>query len=68
MITVIAVKYMQTENKIKKNFIEKIYIIWYDENNSEMKTDSVTAKDRHVINSSPLQHQRYIIMYKLLYE
>ena len=37
-----------------KNFIVKIYIIWYNENNSEMKTDSVTAKDRHVINSSPL--------------
>ena len=31
-----------------------MYIIWYNENNSEMKTDGVTAKDRHVINSSPL--------------
>ena len=29
-------------------------MIWYNENNIEMKTDSVTAKDRHVINSSPL--------------
>ena len=26
-------------------------MIWYNENNIEMKTDSVTAKDRHVINS-----------------
>ena len=41
------------------NFIEKIYIIWYNENNSEMKTDSVTAKDRHVINSSPLVDTKY---------
>ena len=28
-------------------------MIWYNENNIELKTDSVTAKDRHVINSSP---------------
>ena len=41
------------------NFIEKIYIIWYNGNNSEMKTDSVTAKDRHVINSSPLVDTKY---------
>ena len=41
------------------NFIEKIYIIRYNENNSEMKTDSVTAKDRHVINSSPLVDTKY---------
>ena len=32
-------------------------MIWYNENNIEMKTDSVTAKDRHVINSSPLVDQ-----------
>ena len=47
---------MITNNK--QNFIDKIYIIWYNGNNSEMKTDSVTAKDRHVINSSPFgRHQ-----------
>ena len=34
-------------------------MIWYNENNSEMKTDSVTAKDRHVINSSPLVDTKY---------
>ena len=36
-----------------------MYIIWYNENNSEMKTDSVTAKDRHVIISSPLVDTKY---------
>ena len=39
--------------------MKKIYTIWYNENNSEMKTDSVTAKDRHVINSSPLVDTKY---------
>ena len=34
-------------------------MIWYNENNIEMKTDSVTAKDRHVINSSPLVDTKY---------
>ena len=34
-------------------------MIWYNENNSEMKTASVTAKDRHVINSSPLVDTKY---------
>ena len=34
-------------------------MIWYNENNSEMKTDSATAKDRHVINSSPLVDTKY---------
>ena len=41
------------------NFIRKIYIIWYNKNNSEMKTDSVTTKDRHVIYSSPLVNTKY---------
>ena len=41
------------------SFIEKIYIIWYNGNNSEMKTDSVTAKDRRVINSNPLVDTKY---------
>ena len=34
-------------------------MIWYNENNIEMKTDSVTAKDRHVIISSPLVDTKY---------
>ena len=34
-------------------------MIWYNENNIEMKTDSVTAKDRHVIKSSPLVDTKY---------
>ena len=34
-------------------------MIWYNENNIEMKTASVTAKDRHVINSSPLVDTKY---------
>ena len=34
-------------------------MIWYNENNIDMKTDSVTAKDRHVINSSPLVDTKY---------
>ena len=41
------------------NFSEKIYIVWYNGNNSEIKTDNVTAKDRHVINSSPLVDTKY---------
>ena len=34
-------------------------MIWYNENNIEMKTASVTAKDRHVINSIPLVDTKY---------
>ena len=43
----------------KQTLLKKIYIIWYNENNGEMKTDSVTTKDRHVINSSPLVDTKY---------
>ena len=34
-------------------------MIWYNENNIELKTDSVKAKDRHVINSNPLVDTKY---------
>ena len=50
---------LSTKQNNQANFIGKIYIIWYNGNNSEMKTDSVTVKDRHVINSSHLIDIKY---------
>ena len=41
-------------------------MIWYNENNIEMKTDSVTAKDRHVINSSPLVDTKYENIWRVI--
>ena len=46
-------------NNKNKILLKRIYTIWYNEKNSEMKTDSVTAKDRHLIISSPLVDTKF---------